>query len=180
MPETEKQEKQETSNKIEECHDLSNLRYKTLLENGKKNPFPTHKSADASKIEAILENEMNMKKNQPWSRLDRIEKIEKLSQYAIRYCQENNLSAAELSTMKTYLTAAINRNRLLKVKDVKYNKETGKIDSVPYLQFNTTTRKFTLKRSDKRTSTLSSLGTGTNTTRKKRDSKGKNGSNDDN
>ena len=69
--------------------------------------------------------------------------------------------------MKTYLTATINRNRLQKVRDVKYNKETGEIESVPYLQFNTTTRKFTLKRSDKRMSTFSSLGTGTNTTRKK-------------
>lgn len=177
MPET---EKQETPKKTEECHDLSNLKYKTLLENGKKNAFPTHRSVDASKIEAILENEMNTKKNQSWSRLDRIEKIDKLCQYAVKYCQENNLSAAELSTMKTYLTAAINRNRLQKVRDVKYNKETGEIESVPHLLFNTTTRKFTLKRSDKRMSTLSSLGTGTNTTRKKRGSKGKKGSNDDN
>ena len=68
----------------------NNLKYKTLLENGKKNAFPTHRSVDASKIEAILENEMNTKKNQSWSRLDRIEKIDKLCQYAVKYCQENN------------------------------------------------------------------------------------------
>lgn len=171
-------EKQESKN--EECHDLSNLKYKTLLENGKKNAFSSHKCGDASKIEAILENEMNTKKNQSWSRLDRIEKIDKLCQYAIKYCQENELSAAELSTMKTYLTAAINRNRLQKVRDVKYNKETGEVESIPHLQFNVTTRKFTLKRNDKRISTLNSLGSGTNNTRKKRGSKSKKSVDNDN
>ena len=80
--------------------------------------------------------------------------------------------------MKTYLTAAVNRNRLQKVREVKYNKETGEVEDVPQLQFNKVSRKFTLKRGDKRVSTLSSLGTGTNTTRKKRSSKNKN--NDDN
>ena len=123
---------------------------------------------------------MNTKKNQSWSRLDRIEKIDKLCQYAIKYCQENDLSAAELSTMKTYLTAAINRNRLQKVRDVKYNKETGEIESIPHLQFNVTTRKFTLKRNDKRISTLNSLGSGTNNTRKKRGSKNKKSVDNDN
>ncbi len=77
----------------------------------------------------------------------------------------------DLQTMKTYLTAAVNRNRLHKVREVKYNKETGEVESVPHLLYNKLTRKFTLKRSDKRVSTLSSLGTGTNTTRKKRSSK---------
>ena len=123
---------------------------------------------------------MNTKKNQSWSRLDRIEKIDKLCQYAIKYCQENQLSAAELSTMKTYLTAAINRNRLQKVRDVKYNKETGEVESIPQLQFNVTTRKFTLKRNDKRISTLNSLGSGTNNTRKKRGSKSKKSVDNDN
>ena len=78
MSRTEKQD-----SKSEECHDLSNLKYKTLLENGKKNAFSSHKCGDASTIEAILENEMNTKKTQSWSRLDRIEKIDKLCQYAI-------------------------------------------------------------------------------------------------
>ena len=94
--------------------------------------------------------------------------------------ESNELSAAELSTMKTYLTAAINRNRLQKVRDVKYNKETGEVESIPHLQFNVTTRKFTLKRNDKRISTLNSLGSGTNNTRKKRGSKSKKSVDNDN
>ena len=165
--------------KTEECHDLSNLKYKTLLANGKKNAFPTHKKTDASQIEAILANEMSSTKKLSWSRLDRIEKIQKLCAYAEKYVEKDEtLTSVDLSVMKTYLTAAVNRNRLQKVREVKYNKETGEVEDVPQLQFNKVSRKFTLKRGDKRVSTLSSLGTGTNTTRKKRSSKNKN--NDDN
>ena len=169
---------EQTPSKTEECHDLSNLKYKTLLANGKKNAFPSHKKVDASKIEAILEQEMNTEKKVSWSRLDRIEKIQKLVEYAEEYCKENKMDDKDLQTMKTYLTAAVNRNRLHKVREVKYNKETGRVESVPQLQYNKLTRKFTLKRSDKRVSTLSSLGAGTNTTRKKRG--GKKGTDDDN
>tara|TARA_B100000902_G_C27223535_1_gene870934 strand:- start:337 stop:870 length:534 start_codon:yes stop_codon:yes gene_type:complete len=174
----EKPNQEQTPKKPEECHDLSNLKYKTLLANGKKNAFPTHKKVDASKIEAILENEMNTQKKLSWSRLDRIDKIQKLCSYAEKYCKENALGGVDLSTMKTYLTAAVNRNRLHKVREVKYNKDTGEVECIPQLLFNKLSRKFTLKRGDKRISTLSSLGAGTNTTTRKKRSSKKNGTDD--
>lgn len=46
------------------------------------------------------------------------------------------------------------------MKDVHCDKSTGKILSIPTLNFNSTTRKFTLKRCEKRVSTLKSLGKG--------------------
>ena len=46
------------------------------------------------------------------------------------------------------------------MKDVIYDKVTNKIKSIPCLLFNTVTRTYTLKRSDKRVSTLKSLGVG--------------------
>ena len=51
----------------------------------------------------------------------------------------------------------MDRKRLLKAKEVIYNKEIGKIQSIPSLSYNVTTKKFTLKRCEKRQSTLKSL-----------------------
>ena len=48
--------------------------------------------------------------------------------------------------------------KLQRAKDVEYVKETGIIKSIPNLMFNQKTRKFTLKRCEKRQSTLKSLG----------------------
>ena len=49
------------------------------------------------------------------------------------------------------------RKKLQRQKDVVYDIETNAIKSITSLIFNKTTNKFTLKRSDKRTSTLKSL-----------------------
>ena len=59
----------------------------------------------------------------------------------------------------------------MRVKEVSYDKEKECVTDVPNLIFNKTVRKFTLKRSAQRSSTLSSLGPGN--TRKKRSSKKK-------
>ena len=54
---------------------------------------------------------------------------------------------------------------LLFIFNVQYDKDKGIIKSIPMLQFNTTTRKFTLKRNEKRTSTVKHL---TQTTKTKK------------
>ena len=64
----------------------------------------------------------------------------------------------------------MDRKRLTSIKDVTYDKDTGVIKTIPSLTFNPTTRKFTLKRSDKRTSTIKHL---TPDNKKKKESKEK-------
>ena len=49
------------------------------------------------------------------------------------------------------------RKKLQRVKDVQYDKENGKIISIPGLKFNSKSCKFTLKNIDKKGSTLKSL-----------------------
>ena len=60
--------------------------------------------------------------------------------------------------MKKYLKECINKKRLQRVKDVLYDKEEGIILSIPNLIYNKSRQRYTLKRSDKRMSTLKSLG----------------------
>lgn len=149
------------------CHDLRNIQYKTMLMNGKK-IYSNPNVSDTSCIERLLEAEMKINKNITWARLDKGDKIRKLNDYADLYCSDPNNETTDVVLLKQYLITALERNRLQKVREVIYNKETETIEHIPNLVFNSTSRRFTLNRNDKRVSTLSSLGVGNTTTRKKR------------
>jgi hypothetical protein len=51
----------------------------------------------------------------------------------------------------------LEKNKLLKTKEVLYDKEKGEITSIPTLTINNQTKNFTLRQCDKRVSTLKSL-----------------------
>ena len=167
-----KQDKKTKKNIQNSCLELDNIKYKTMLEHGAKSEMvPKSKSNNAKDIEAYLEKEKKQRKHLTWSRLDRSSKIKKLHDFAENYCSQKKLNEKELQDLKTYFTRSINRKKLLRVKEVTYDKEKECVLDVPQLIFNKTARKFTLKRSAQRSSTLSSLGPGN--TRKKRSSKKK-------
>ena len=161
------EEESKTDNK-EECQDLKNLQYKTMLMKGKRTPLMPKTPGDKAGIEEILEQEMSLNKNISWSRLDRSVKMKKLQDYAKTYSDKKNLTEKDCLCLSKYLSSALEKNRLHKVREVKYNKETEEIEDIPCLIYNKDTRKFTLKRGEKRVSTLSSLGGGNQVTRKKR------------
>ena len=84
----------------------------------------------------------------------------KINSYIETLVIENNLSGEEISELKEYMLNCLDKKKLQHVKDVVYDKTTGSIKNIPCLVFNKTSRKFTLKRSEKRVSTLKSLGPG--------------------
>lgn len=150
----------------DECLDLKNIQYKTMLLNGKTNNLSSLPNTDASLIDKCLENEMNISKNVSWAKLDRGDKLKKLKEYSSKYIIKNDLDI-EIDVLYQYLVYSLDRNRLQKIKEVTYDKDTGIIESIPSLVFNSKTSKFTLKRNDKRNSTLLSLSNGSKTTRKR-------------
>jgi len=116
-------------------------------------------------ISLILDNELLKNKSEPWSKLNKTAKILKIKDY-INICVNNNkLNTEEKNNLEEYLLNSLDRKRLTNLKDVQYDKDTGVIKSIPMLQFNTTTRKFSLKRNEKRTSTVKHL---TQTTKSKK------------
>ena len=142
----------------QECQELKNIRYKTMLLSGANaNIVPTG-GVDCSCVEMILEQERISNKKEPWSKLDKTVKIKKLHEFVDRLTKDKSLSSAEAKNLKRYLATSLDKNRLQRVRDVAYDKDTGKVKNIPALHFNSTTRKFTLKRSDRRVSTLKSLG----------------------
>ena len=142
--------------KTEECAELKNLKYKTMLLSGV--PIKeTKSSGDLSTLEKFLESEKNTNSIGPWCKLDRTVKIQKMTFYVAKYKLEHDLSEEEEALLMSFMKDCLERKKLQKVKDVIYDKETGQIKEIPSLSYNKQTKHFTLKNLEKRISTLKSL-----------------------
>ena len=120
-------------------------------------------------VDSFLEKETKKNKTDTWNKIDKTSKIKQLNEYVdkIISTEYENVNEEERSELKKYLESSLDKKKLQCVKDVSYDKLTGKIKSIPNLHFNPATRKFTIKRNEKRVSTLKSLGTGQQKNKKK-------------
>ena len=135
-----------------------NLKYKGVFLNSFDNNYQTTKIAN---INSFLEKESINNKTESWNKLDKTEKIRLLTNYVNDTIADvHTLTSSDITELKQYLIDSLDKKKLQHVKDVQCDKVTGKIISIPTLHFNPTTKKFTLKRAEKRVSTLKSLGKG--------------------
>ena len=140
----------------DECQELKNIKYKTMLLNG--NPLHETKSSnDISNLEKFLENEKNNNNNEPWCKLNKTIKTKKLIEFVELYKTEKELDEFECKLLISFLKDALDRKKLLRVKDVAYDKITGVVKEIPALTYVKSIKHFTLKNMDKRISTLKSL-----------------------
>ena len=140
----------------DECQELKNIKYKTMLLNG--NPMHETKSSnDLSNLEKFLENEKINNNNEPWCKLNKTVKTKKLIDFVDSYKKDKNLDEEESKLLVTFLKDCIDRKKLQRVKDVSYDKSNGVIKEIPALTYVKSTKHFTLKNVDKRVSTLKSL-----------------------
>jgi hypothetical protein len=146
----------EQPNKQEECIELKNIKYKSMILNG--NSWPeTKTSNNLFNLEIFLENEKNNNINEPWSKLDKTIKTKKLLIFAETYKNEKNLTEIEYDNLIIFFKDCLDRKKLQRVKDVNYEKHTGLIKDVPGLTYNKHKNNFTIKNIDKRVSTIKSL-----------------------
>lgn len=110
-----------------------------------------------NKIDEMLETEKKSMNSEPWNKLDKRLKIQKLHAYAEKYGKENSLPVKEVKGLKAFFSTCLTKDKLAKVKDVDYNKVTGIINNIGGLAFNLTTRAFTIRNLDKKVSTMKSL-----------------------
>ena len=137
----------------------SNNKYKNMMLNGVQIQESKSSATDLTSLDQFLESEKTTNSAEPWSKLDKTIKIKKLLVYAELYKVQKNLDENAYNTLVTYLKDCLDRKKLVKVKDVIYDKETGLIKDIPGLTHTKTTNgnNFTLKVIDKRVSTLKSL-----------------------
>jgi hypothetical protein len=140
----------------DECVELKNIKYKTMLMNG-SNVQETKSEHDMSNLEKFLEAEKTSNMAEPWTKLDKTIKTQKMRHFVDSYAEQHHLKEDDKKTLLTYLKDCLSKKKLARVKDVIYDKETGKIKDIPLLVFNKQSRQFTLKRGEKRVSTLKSL-----------------------
>jgi len=138
-----------------ECIELKNIKYKSMLLSGNTKDDVKETVENMSNLDIFLNDEKQTVTNDPWTKLDKTTKLQKFKEYVELNYKEETID--EKNSLYRVLAINLDRKKLLKAKDVLYDKDTGVITSIPVLQFNPTTKKFTLKRCEKRQSTLKSL-----------------------
>jgi hypothetical protein len=132
---------------------LANAKYKSIIPQTSSFNDLTYNA-----IDEILENEKQKNKSDPWNKLDKTVKIQKLHAFAEKYGKDNGLPVKEIKSLKQFFIGCLEKQKLQKTKDVVYDKEKKELVSIPALHFNTESHNFTLKNMDaKRVSTLKSL-----------------------
>jgi hypothetical protein len=132
---------------------LANAKYKSIIPQSSSFNDLTYNA-----IDEILENEKIKNKSDPWNKLDKTVKIQKLHAFAEKYGKDNGLPVKEIKSLKQFFIGCLEKQKLQKTKDVVYDKEKKELISIPSLHFNSESHNFTLKNMDaKRVSTIKSL-----------------------
>jgi len=132
---------------------LANAKYKSIIPQTSSFNDLTYNA-----IDEILENEKQKNKSDPWNKLDKTVKIQKLHAFAEKYGKDNGLPVKEIKSLKQFFIGCLEKQKLQKTKDVVYDKDKKELISIPALHFNADTHNFTLKNMDaKRVSTIKSL-----------------------
>ena len=171
--ECEKSKKNEK--KIDECIELKNIKYQTMLIHNNNSPNISEK---VENIDNFLQMEKQHNQKQPWCKLGNGTKIKKINEYINEYSVKNKLNDDDKKQLKKYLKKCMERKKLQRVKDVQYNIDTQKIISIPGLIFHKEKNKYTLKNTDKKGSTLKSLAPKKRKKRKKKKEESSNNSKD--
>ena len=130
----------------DECIELKNIKYQTMLINNKMEINQKKETTNISNIEDFLNKEREHNQKQPWSKLGEGSKLKKISEFVNDYAVKNSLTETDKRQLNRYLKKCMERKKLQRVKDVQYNIELGKIISIPGLLFNNTKKKFKLKK----------------------------------
>ncbi len=119
--------------KNDECLELKNINYKTLLQTGNSLVNKDNTDLTLNKIDELLNDEKNANiATQSWPKLNSKMKLQKLNEFAVKYCKEKELEEL-LPKLKLLLKSS--KNSLQRTKDVIYDKKTQEITSIPRLEF---------------------------------------------
>jgi hypothetical protein len=83
-------------------------------------PTTVEATTSASTIDALLDNETAQNRAEPWNKLNKTMKIQKINAYAAKYAAENNVSEEDL---RKFLMNCLDKSRLQNTKDIKNGEE---------------------------------------------------------
>jgi len=150
----------------DDCIELKNIKYQTMLLNN--NSKIDSEKQDTIDIDKLLETDKKLNKSKPWSKIGKSTKSKKIKLFIKSFSIENKLKPEQIIKLTSYLMTSLEKKKLQRTKDVIYNVSTGKITKIPGLIFNKVKNKFSLKRIDKKRSTLKGLAPKSNKKKKKK------------
>tara|TARA_B100000902_G_C27212489_1_gene865166 strand:- start:574 stop:1074 length:501 start_codon:yes stop_codon:yes gene_type:complete len=146
------------------CKEYNALKYKTMIMTGTNIEKKITNETNEQEINDFLMNEMIHNKKQSWNKLSKTEKIKKLNHYISHNLNEkHDLNTTEKQQIKAYVISLLDRKKLIKNSDVNYDEETGEIVEIYALEFNESSRKFTLNNKKPETKKTSKKTTKKNT-----------------
>lgn len=95
-------------------------------------------------LDKLLEKDKKQNEKESWNKLSKTLKLRILNDYADTYASLQNLKDNEKVTLKEFLKKHLIQTKLLKMKDINYNKNTQKIEGITTLLFEK--NRFTLKK----------------------------------
>ena len=105
-----------------ECVELKNIKYKSMLLTGNVNEVK-ETVENMSNLDVFLEGEKYAITNEPWTKLDKTTKLQKFRTFVCSYCNEHTDKDTDQNTLYKILSINLDRKKLLKAKDVVYDKE---------------------------------------------------------
>lgn len=148
------------------CKELDNIKYNmgrlsTSLSN-KSGHVHTRPRQTVESIDSFLAGECSTNKEEPWSKLNKTIKLKKLQSYidvllANTETENDDKKERVTAQLQQLFKVELDRKRLQNNKEVQYNKKTGTITSIPALVYDPVTNIYTIKNTDKRAHTTSSL-----------------------
>ena len=118
----------------DECMELKNIKYQTMLLNNNSKIFET--KPNISNIEKFLRDEKEINKNKPWNKLSKGTKIKLITNFSDDYQNKNNISDEQKKDLIKYLKLCLERKKLNKKQDIVYDNENFKIINIQNLVFN--------------------------------------------
>jgi hypothetical protein len=131
-------------------------KYKNFISSVSK-PDNSDSTITMNTIDQLLEKEKKHMSAEPWNKLDKRLKIQKLHAFAEKYGKDNSLPMKDIKGLKLFFSECLSKDKLAKVKDVDYDRESGVITGIPSLFLHPSSRLFTLRNLEKKVSTLKSL-----------------------
>ena len=154
----------------DECVELKNIKYQTMLLNNKTDLAPNNID-NISNIDSFLDNEKKTNEKKPWSKLSSALKLKKIQVFVEKYAIENEYNLLKKNNLFIYLNTQLQRKKLQRMIDVIYDPDKGIIKDIIGLTYNKTNLKFTIKNKDKLSGSLKHLAPKTRKKIKKRKSK---------
>ena len=145
--ETDETNKKNEKNIRSACKDYNTLKYKTMIATGNNIDKKIENEANEETVHSFLMNEMKEHKKQPWNKLTKTDKLKKINHYIQTMIKnEYNLSPIECKQTQKFMISLIDRKKLVKNSDLIYNEQSGYIEKIHIILFNSNTRKFTLNK----------------------------------